>query len=98
MLEVDRVWLINLSPASQTVENGTAGGRCRWTGITRRGLPMSEKSAPPIKATPMLALVDRQTMAEVEQLAARYGVEPEEVLIELIKMDLEERPESATLH
>lgn len=59
---------------------------------------MSEKSAPSSKSPPMLAIVDEKTMAEVERLAARYGVEPEEVLAELIMMDSEGPPDGTTLH
>lgn len=59
--------------------------------------PMSDKPIQPAQDT-VLALVDEATMAEVERLAARYGVDPDEVLAELIRMDLETRPEGATLH
>lgn len=58
---------------------------------------MSEKSAPP-NDNPVLAVIDEKTMAEVERLAARYGVDPEEVLAELIRLDLSVRPEGTTLH
>jgi len=58
---------------------------------------MSEKSHSPHADQPVLAVVDEATMAEVERLAAFYGVEIEEVLAELIRMELE-RPEDVTLH
>lgn len=58
---------------------------------------MSEKSGSPHADRPVLVAFDEATIAEVERLAAYYGVPVEEVLVELIKMDLE-RPADATLH
>ena len=59
---------------------------------------MSDKSAPPTDYSPVLAVIDRKTMDEVRKLAQRYGVDPEEVLAELIMLDMTVRPEGATLH
>lgn len=58
---------------------------------------MAQRSVPEAD-NPVIAVIDRDTMAEVERLAEKYGVDPEEVLAELIRMDLETRPEGATLH
>ena len=59
---------------------------------------MAEKSGSSEPSAPIVALVDEKTMAEVERLAAFYGVDVEEVLTELIRLDLEGPPEGATLH
>ena len=59
---------------------------------------MSDKSVPPNNEGPVLAVIDQKTMDEVRKLAARYGVDPEHVIAELIRMDLTTRPEGATLH
>ena len=59
---------------------------------------MSEKSPPPTNYSPVLAVIDEKTMDEVRKLAARYGVDPDEVLAELIRLDMTVRPAGVTLH
>jgi hypothetical protein len=46
----------------------------------------------------VLAVIDEKTMDEVRKLAARYGVDPDEVLAELIRLDMTVRPEGVSLH
>lgn len=46
----------------------------------------------------VVAVLDKKTMKKIQKLAARYGVEPEEVLLELIRMEETGRPEGTTLH
>ena len=46
----------------------------------------------------VVAVIDKKTMKKIEKLAARYGIEPEEVLQELIRMQASEVPEGTTLH
>lgn len=58
---------------------------------------MSEKSRSGTDNA-VVALLDERTLAEVERLAARYGVDPREIVMELIRMDLETRPEGMTVH
>ena len=59
---------------------------------------MSGKPFSPTDQSPVIAVIDAKTMRKIEKLAARYGVDPEEVLRELIKLDFETRPEGETLH
>jgi len=59
---------------------------------------MAEKTGSSGASAPVVAIIDEQTMAEVERLAAYYGVDVEEVLTELIRLDLEAPPEGATIH
>ena len=59
---------------------------------------MSGKPFSPPEESPVIAVIDAKTMRKIEKLAARYGIDPEDVLRELIKLDFETPPEGATLH
>ena len=59
---------------------------------------MADKSRARNDERPVLAVFDEATMREVMRLAAFYGVNVEEVITELLRLDLETRPEGATLH
>jgi hypothetical protein len=58
---------------------------------------MSQKK-PPEPDSRVVAVLDSKTMRKVEKLAARYGIAPEDVLRELIRMELSEPPEGTTVH
>jgi hypothetical protein len=58
---------------------------------------MSEKT-PPDGETHLVAIMDKKTMSKIEKLAARYGIRPEEVVVELLRLEAIERPEGVTLH
>lgn len=58
---------------------------------------MSQK-APPDGDTHLVAIIDKKTMKTIEKLAAQYGIRPEEVVMELLRLEASERPEGVTLH
>jgi len=57
---------------------------------------MSQKT--PNGDTHLVAIIDKQTMKKIEKLAAQYGIRPEEVVVELLRLETSERPEGMTLH
>lgn len=58
---------------------------------------MPKKSSP--HANPrMVVILDKKLMKKIKKLAAEYGIEPDEVLRELVRLEMSERPEGVTLH
>lgn len=58
---------------------------------------MSQKT-PPNGATHLVAIIDRKTLKNIEKLAAEFGVEPGDVIVELLRIQASERPDGVTLH
>jgi predicted transcriptional regulator len=59
---------------------------------------MPRKKSPPDSALHLTVVIDYRTPMKINELAERYGIEPEEVLRELVEMETSERPEGATVH
>lgn len=58
---------------------------------------MSEKT-PPDGHPHLIAIIDQKTMKKIEKLAEQFGVEPRDVVAELIRLEASEKPEGVTLH
>lgn len=58
---------------------------------------MSQKT-PPDGDTHLVAIIDKKTMKSIEKLAAQYGIRPEEVVVELLRLEASEKPQGVTLH
>lgn len=58
---------------------------------------MSQKT-PPDRDTHLVAIIDKKTMKSIEKLAAQYGIRPEEVVVELLRLEASEKPQGVTLH
>ncbi|RYI13996.1 MAG: hypothetical protein EON48_12155 [Acetobacteraceae bacterium] len=59
---------------------------------------MSKKSLPDADDPRVVLILDQRLLKKINQLAADYGIDPEEVIRELIKMETLERPKGTTLH
>ena len=59
---------------------------------------MSPKSPPDDTDPRVVVVIDGNTMKKIKKLAAQYGIEPSEVIVELLRMESSERPEGVTLH
>jgi hypothetical protein len=57
---------------------------------------MSEKS--PDADTNVVVVIGKKSMKKIEQFAARHGLDPEEVIRELVRIETSERKEGETLH
>ncbi|KQU96437.1 hypothetical protein [Devosia sp. Root105] len=59
---------------------------------------MSQKTPPDGDDTRLVAIIHQETMKKIEELAEQLGIEPLDVVVELIRLEASKRPEGVTLH
>lgn len=62
------------------------------------GPAMADKTSTHLTESTFVAVIDKRTLQEIDRIAQKYGATREEILEELLRLELTERPKVATLH